>query len=540
MAADRGGDGRRHAPRPGRRRRSDGPVRPPGQRRAPPGAVRLALAAPRPTAARSSRRHAMARCARPQRRTGAHGSRPACLPGFDGRDPLDAHHVWAARAGTRMVAVAPGNAVSGRPPFPTRACSTLRCSIPHRPSRAWRRWPTNCRQARPPSSGPANTWPSASTARGESNRPAKKEERSNIGPAPSYLLSCLPPLAAAARRCERADWQAAVDRAVDHARRSFDLTHWSAPLPQFAAAVEALLPLGCRDLAGEALHWPAALQRRDGSVPFTPRLSLGIERRHGASGGRLVQAGRSGVRRPHHDLPAPTTTCRRRVSRRVGPWRQSSSPRRIGLGRETLSGRRATPSAGGLRRRAEFAARGNFSARRPVGGRLQLVGRLGLAGGCGRRRLRIGPVLATVGAAVSGSQVQRHRRLAALPGTIAGVCRRASRRHAAAAGRRWRIRRRHGHRVPGALVAARAPPCGELCRIVRPGGRVLVIDKHRSKQPLSEHEPWEQWFSPGEVAAWMAPYCQEISVMEIPHGQAHWPTGLFLCWQGRRKAAASR
>ena len=49
-----------------------------------------------------------------------------------------------------------------------------------------------------------------------------------------------------------------------------------------------------------------------------------------------------------------------------------------------------------------------------------------------------------------------------------------------------------------ALLPERA--VAELCRIVRPGGRVLVIDKHRARQPLSHHDPWERWFTPEELA----------------------------------------
>jgi hypothetical protein len=357
--------------------------------------------------------------------------------------------------------------------------------------------------------------------------------------APSYLLSCLPPLAAAARRCERADWQAAVDRALDHARRSFDLTHWSAPLPQFAAAVEALLQLGCRDLAGEALHWPAALQRRDGSVPFTPS-----SRRTSSAG--MAHLAVVWYKLGDAERADRIMTCLRRRQLAgggfPGEWGRGASRRGHG---ESAWAAKHFLDAAQLQVQAAFAAeRNSLPAEISLhDGRLAAVCNwltaLGSPAavadvGCGSGRYLRQLAPRFPAARFSGIDVSRHcleqlpecvegrrggmLRLPAVDGEIDGAMAIESLEHS--------------------LLPERA--VRELCRIVRPGCRVLVIDKHRSKQPLSEHEPWEQWFSPGEVAAWMAPYCQEISVMEIPHGQAQRPTGLFLCWQGRRKPAASR
>jgi SAM-dependent methyltransferase len=75
----------------------------------------------------------------------------------------------------------------------------------------------------------------------------------------------------------------------------------------------------------------------------------------------------------------------------------------------------------------------------------------------------------------------------------------------------------------------------ELCRVTRPGGQILIIDKHARKQGLSEHEPWERWFKPEEVSAWLEPWCDEVRVEPIAHARAKRPTGLFLCWTARRR-----
>ena len=88
--------------------------------------------------------------------------------------------------------------------------------------------------------------------------------------------------------------------------------------------------------------------------------------------------------------------------------------------------------------------------------------------------------------------------------------------------------------LPGQAIA-------ELCRVLRPGGRLLVIDKHRDFQRLSEHQPWEIWFAPAEVCEWLRTSCDEVAVLPIPHGANRAATGLFLCWTGvRRDFAAAR
>jgi len=81
--------------------------------------------------------------------------------------------------------------------------------------------------------------------------------------------------------------------------------------------------------------------------------------------------------------------------------------------------------------------------------------------------------------------------------------------------------------VPEAAVA-------ELCRVVRPGGRVVIIDKHSAWQPLSECEPWERWFEPHEVLSWLGAHCDRVAAWPVGHGAQQSPSGLFWCWSGRR------
>lgn len=74
----------------------------------------------------------------------------------------------------------------------------------------------------------------------------------------------------------------------------------------------------------------------------------------------------------------------------------------------------------------------------------------------------------------------------------------------------------------------------ELCRVVRPGGRLLVIDKHRARQPLSEHDPWERWFLPEELGRWLGRFCRDVRVGPISHVEGRPGIGLFLAATGIR------
>jgi malonyl-CoA O-methyltransferase len=75
----------------------------------------------------------------------------------------------------------------------------------------------------------------------------------------------------------------------------------------------------------------------------------------------------------------------------------------------------------------------------------------------------------------------------------------------------------------------------ELCRVVRPGGSVLVIDKHRAKQPLSLCDPWERWFTPQELSAWLSRWCDEVTVSPVAHLEGRPGRDLFLAATGRRR-----
>jgi SAM-dependent methyltransferase/organic radical activating enzyme len=78
----------------------------------------------------------------------------------------------------------------------------------------------------------------------------------------------------------------------------------------------------------------------------------------------------------------------------------------------------------------------------------------------------------------------------------------------------------------------------ELCRVARPGGLVVIIDKNVARSGALAIESWEQWFHREEVEAWLRPTCDPVCSEEVPHAPDLGP-GLFLGWSGRRRLAGS-
>jgi ubiquinone/menaquinone biosynthesis C-methylase UbiE len=75
----------------------------------------------------------------------------------------------------------------------------------------------------------------------------------------------------------------------------------------------------------------------------------------------------------------------------------------------------------------------------------------------------------------------------------------------------------------------------EVCRVVRPGGPVVIIDKDRRALGRLEIVPWERWFDREEVLTWLEGLCEEVAVRPVPLGGEITSDGLFLAWSGKRR-----
>ena len=51
----------------------------------------------------------------------------------------------------------------------------------------------------------------------------------------------------------------------------------------------------------------------------------------------------------------------------------------------------------------------------------------------------------------------------------------------------------------------------EICRVVKPGGRIVVIDKNAEQWGKLETPEWERWFTRRELERMLARHCREVS-----------------------------
>lgn len=70
----------------------------------------------------------------------------------------------------------------------------------------------------------------------------------------------------------------------------------------------------------------------------------------------------------------------------------------------------------------------------------------------------------------------------------------------------------------------------ELARIVRPGGRIVIIDKNAAAWGRLETPEWERWFGRKELEKLLMRHCRRVSSQFISYWEDIEPDGLFLAW----------
>jgi ubiquinone/menaquinone biosynthesis C-methylase UbiE len=74
----------------------------------------------------------------------------------------------------------------------------------------------------------------------------------------------------------------------------------------------------------------------------------------------------------------------------------------------------------------------------------------------------------------------------------------------------------------------------EMCRVVRPGGRIVIIDKNAEHWGRLKTPAWEKWFERREIERLLKRHCSEVSSKPISYWEDVAPDGLFLAWLARR------
>ncbi len=70
----------------------------------------------------------------------------------------------------------------------------------------------------------------------------------------------------------------------------------------------------------------------------------------------------------------------------------------------------------------------------------------------------------------------------------------------------------------------------ELCRIVRPGGRILIIDNNAEHWGRFKTPEWEKWFDRRAVERMLAKHCHKVESRFISYWEDVEPDGLFIAW----------
>jgi ubiquinone/menaquinone biosynthesis C-methylase UbiE len=70
----------------------------------------------------------------------------------------------------------------------------------------------------------------------------------------------------------------------------------------------------------------------------------------------------------------------------------------------------------------------------------------------------------------------------------------------------------------------------EMCRVVKPGGRIVVIDKNAEHWGRLKTPEWERWFTPKELEKLLGRHCCKVSSRYISYWEDVKPDGLFVAW----------
>ncbi len=74
----------------------------------------------------------------------------------------------------------------------------------------------------------------------------------------------------------------------------------------------------------------------------------------------------------------------------------------------------------------------------------------------------------------------------------------------------------------------------EICRVVKPGGKIVIIDKNAEQWGRFKTPKWERWFKRDELLAILNRHCSQVECNPISYWEDVEPDGLFLAWTAIR------
>jgi len=74
----------------------------------------------------------------------------------------------------------------------------------------------------------------------------------------------------------------------------------------------------------------------------------------------------------------------------------------------------------------------------------------------------------------------------------------------------------------------------EICRVVKPGGQVAIIDKNAEHFGKLKTPQWERWFDRKELERLLQRSCREVRSQYISYWEDVEPDGMFIAWLATR------
>ncbi len=74
----------------------------------------------------------------------------------------------------------------------------------------------------------------------------------------------------------------------------------------------------------------------------------------------------------------------------------------------------------------------------------------------------------------------------------------------------------------------------EMCRVLKLGGRLVIIDKNAEHWGKLKTPEWEKWFQREELEKLLRRHCRQVSSRYISYWEDVEPDGMFLAWMAEK------